>query len=318
MKTPNSTYPLFIFFILIFIGCNVKGYEFSEVKHHNIQSFDYGFKEYCRLDFNSNFEWNAVQCSFYGDYQNAIEQATKRASFVRNPFEDIVIEPAEIDKEKLVKALNSSLNDSDASLESKEAAQKALKFLSGPKTTEELFSEARPLSAISYISNKAKEYHFTLINEAHYNSQHRFFTKELLRPLWKEGYRCLALETLYHTDTGLYERGYPVLSSGYYTKDSNFGNLIREAIEIGYTLIPYETQNKHDGTLRDADQATNIYRQTLQEDKKGKVLIHAGYSHISEIGGVDYEPRGLQLKRLAKQDILTIDQVRMTGLSDLT
>lgn len=51
-------------------------------------------------------------------------------------------------------------------------------------------------------------------------------------------------------DTLLNERGYPLLSSGYYTQEPQFGNLVREALRIGYELFPYETQVRGDGKER--------------------------------------------------------------------
>ena len=195
-------------------------------------------------------------------------------------------------------------------------AQKILNLINTPDT-KELIADSKEMSALKYIEDKTKNYHFTLINEAHWNSQHRSFTKTLLKPLWEQGYRYLALETLSHYDSTLHNRGYPVYSSGYYTQDSDFGNLVREALAIGYILIAYETQNDNDGTLRDKDQAHNIYRKTFKHDKTGKVLIHVGYGHISEKGDSYYEPMGYQLKKLVDQDILTIDQVTMVGYNDI-
>ena len=313
-KTLKNSCHLSVIFILFITGCNVQEYEFSEVKHHSISDFDLGFKEYCKLDLSQNFESNAVLGSFYGDYHNTLDQATKDASFTTNNSESIEI-VSSIETEELIKAMKGTLNDPNASAETKAKAETFLEILTG-KTPEEVFSKSRPVSALEHIVNTAKNFHFTLINEAHYSSQNRAFTKELLQPLWEEGYRYLALETLGYTDPTLIERGYPTLSTGYYTKDSNFGNMVREAIKIGYQVIPYETQNPPDGTLRDRDQANNIFRQTFQKDKLGKVLIHAGYSHISEMGDKGYEPMGYQLKKIANQDILTVDQEKMTGLND--
>jgi len=166
------------------------------------------------------------------------------------------------------------------------------------------------------IVKRAKEFHYTLINEAHYSSQHRAFTHDLLLPLYQEGYRYLALEAFGYKDSLINKRGFPTSNTGYYIQDSNFGNLVREALEIGYTLVTYETRKTQDGTLRDREQAEAIYEQTWKIDKKGKVLIHAGYSHIGEKGDPNYEPMGAQLKAIVKQDILTIDQVQMVALND--
>jgi hypothetical protein len=69
------------------------------------------------------------------------------------------------------------------------------------------------------------------------------------------------------------------------------------------------------GTLRDSDQANNIYNNTLKKDAVGKVLVHAGYSHISEEGDSLFMPMGAKLKSLISGDVLTIDQVTMRELN---
>jgi hypothetical protein len=316
MKQP--TVPL-IFSICLLAGClgsaKKAAYQFSGVEVQQVVSFDPGYKAYCQAEFNSNFEMNAVQASFYGDYQTALDQATKRANVISGTQAINTTEAAGIDKEEQLLRLQAALTNPQVGEEYRASIKKMIELLTAPTATE-AFIKAQAVPALSYIAEKARSFHFTLINEAHYNSQNRAFTRELLQPLWDEGYRYLALETLTHIDTSLQKRGYPVLKTGYYTKDSNFGNLVRDALQIGYRLVPYETQNAYDGTLRDRDQADAIYRQTWQKDKTGKVLIHAGYGHISEFGSTSYDPMGAQLKKLANQDILTIDQVAMTALND--
>ncbi len=289
-------------------------YKYSEIKHEHASEFDLGYQGYCNLDLTANFELNAVCCSFYGDYQNALDQATKRKT-AHNPSESVKYDAG--DQSQLIERLKTVFQDSTADENQRMFTQKLLDMATAPDA-KELFARAKSVSAIHYIVDSAEEYHFTLINEAHYNSQHRAFTQALLRPLWEVGYRYLALEALSHEDKNLNKRGYPLISTGYYLKDSNFGNLVREALALGYRLVPYETQNDHGGTLRDQDQASNIYEQTREKDKRGKVLIHAGYDHIYEMGGTTYEPMGYQLKNLAKQDILTIDQEEMIGFTDPT
>lgn len=307
----------YIYFLLflsfISFNCTKKeNFRYSEIQQKRVNNFDSGYKEYCNLDLNSNFELNAVLCSFYGDYQNALDQATKRESVAINGNIS-----HNGNKTDLIYSLETTIQNPNVDAHSKVSAQKMLDLLNGPAVNE-IFVHAKPVSAVEFIIEEAKDFHFTLINEAHYNSQHRSFTYDLLKPLWDIGYKYLALETLSYSDYNIYERGYPIKSTGYYTNDSSFGNLVREALRIGYKLVPYETQEKHDGTLRDQDQGKNIDDQTWKLDKNGKVLVHAGYSHISEMGDTKYRPMGYQLKRLTNQDILTIDQVLMIGLPDTT
>lgn len=234
-----------------------------------VSHFSPEFKTYCTLDLKSNFELNAVEASFFGDFQNALDQATKREPVTTDPSERFSYGAGEMDKAQTVSKLQAEISNPSTTAENKASAQTFLDLITTP-TAEELFTNAKPKPAISYLAERAKAHHFTLINEAHYNSQHRAFTKELLKPLWEEGYRYLALEALGYEDNGLHERGYPILASGYYLKDSNFGNLVREALQVGYTLVAYETQNKHDGTPRDRDQATNIFESDMEKGPERK------------------------------------------------
>lgn len=317
MKTPYNYFCFLLILFFILSSCiKEKDFTYSEIALKQISGFESGYNEYCNLNLNTNFASNAVLCSFYGDYQNALDQATKRASITQDPRENIFYSSdSNADSELSLESLETLLQDPDTDEASKALAKQLLELLNTP-SAKELFEDSRPMLAVDFIIEEANKHHFTLINEAHYNSQHRSFTADFLEPLWDTGYRYLALETLSHFDDKIYERGYPIQSSGYYSKDSNFGNLIRKALKIGYKLVPYETQNGNDGTLRDYDQAKNIYDQTWKQDKNGKVLIHAGYSHIAETGGPSYEPMGFQLKKLISQDIFTIDQVSMIGLLD--
>jgi hypothetical protein len=316
MKIQHTYIYFFVLLALLSTSCKTENhFEYSEIQKEQISDFDADFKAYCNLDLTSGFELNAVQCSFYGDYQNALDQATKREA----PKQDAMMNTSHqtTDAVDLIKTLEIALQNPETDENYKASARNMLGLLTAP-TADELFAQASPANAVDFITKKAKDFHFTLINEAHFNSQNRAFTHSLLKPLWDEGYRYLALETLWYDDKDIHERGYPVSSTGYYTKDSNFGNLVREALQLGYTLITYEAQNDHDGTARDRDQAQNIYEQTWKQDKTGKVLIHAGYSHIFEMGASNYDPMGFQLKNLINQDILTIDQVSMVGFADST
>lgn len=314
MKQQHTYTYFFVLLALLPTSCKTeKNYTYSEIQKEQISDFDPAFEAYCNLDLTSGFELNAVQCSFYGDYQNALDQATKKEAPKQDAMMSVSNQTA--DTADLIKTLEITLQNPEADESSKASARNMLSLLT-VLTANKLFAQARPVNAVNFIAEKAKDFHFTLINEAHFNSQHRAFTHDLLKPLWDEGYRYLALETLGYDDKEIHEKGYPVSSSGYYTKDSHFGNLVREALQLGYTLISYETQNDHDGTLRDHDQAQNIYEKTWKQDKTGKVLIHAGYGHIFELGASSYDPMGFQLKNLINQDIFTIDQENMVGFTD--
>ena len=306
---------------------------FSGFQPAQQKGFHPGYQEYCALDRTANFEELAVQASFYGDYDRAIHFATLAAPYPDGPalrFEGVGEAPEALAaaQEQLKKLLQEGELHQllPATGEPPEAmAGKLLALLQGPASPEEAFAGHRMASALDYIVERAGHYHFTLINEAHYNGQHRAFTRALLRPLWEKGYRYLALETLSHHDPALAARGYPVRGSGPYLPEVAFGNLVREALALGYTLVPYEIQDEDAeavqsrqayNALRDSIQAHNIFKRTLQQDAQGKVLVHAGYGHIFKSGDREYLPMGLQLRRLARQDVLSIDQETMTEKRD--
>ena len=152
-----------------------------------------------------------------------------------------------------------------------------------------------------------------MINEAHHQPMHRVFTASLLQGLYDQGYRFLGLEALAHEDTLLNERGYPLLASGYYTQEPQFGNLVREALRIGYELFPYETQARGDGKEREIQQARNI-RQMIEAHPEGKFLIHCGFEHINEAEGLTGWEKAMagRVKEYTGIDPFTINQEILT------
>ncbi|MHA7941939.1 hypothetical protein ACJOV8_002550 [Formosa sp. 3Alg 14/1] len=167
--------------------------------------------------------------------------------------------------------------------------------------------------AKDYILNQSKENKIVIINESHHNASHRVFTESLLKELFNNGYKNLFLEALTNgdkKDSLLNSRKYPIQNSGYYTKNPQFGNLIRTAKEIGYTIYPYETTGNEGGAKREIEQANNIYK-IIKEKPSEKNLIHCGSGHaiegnVSFFGGLSLAGR---LHKLTGINPLTIDQV---------
>lgn len=166
----------------------------------------------------------------------------------------------------------------------------------------------KTLNADSTIVQLAKEFHVIAFNEEHHVPMSRAIVYHYLKPLANLGYNYLALEALDERDSLLYKRGYPLhYKTGYYTDEPVFGLLIREALKLGYTLIPYESESGD----REKMQAENIIKQ--YDPKKGKLVILAGYGHI-----IESENRSLMghfLKNALNEDILTI---KLTGSADYT
>ncbi len=169
-----------------------------------------------------------------------------------------------------------------------------------------LWLNSRKVDAKQYILSKSKEAEIVIINEAHHIPKHRIFTKSLLEGLYENGYRYLGLEALF--DTIINERKYPVIESGIYTKEPEFGNLISEALALGFVLFGYETSKLMNAAEREKEQAENIQR-FIENNPKGKVLIHCGYAHVyeNEYGAWGKAMAG-RLKDNLKTDPLTVNQ----------
>lgn len=138
--------------------------------------------------------------------------------------------------------------------------------------------------AINFIVEQANKNKVVIINEAHHNSSHRVFTKSLLQKLYDNGYRNLGLEALgngKYLDSLLNQRKYPIQKTGHYIKDPQFGNLVRDALTIGYNLFAYENMGKGSGKPREIEQAKNIQKM-IEERPNEKFLIHCGFAHVFE------------------------------------
>lgn len=150
-----------------------------------------------------------------------------------------------------------------------------------------------------------------MINEAHHRPQSRLLTIALLPGLYAAGYRYLALEALSEADAAaLNRRGYAVETSGSFVREPVFGELVREALRLGYTLVPYEAQGAATPVAREAAQSRQLYDRTFARDPNARVLVHGGYAHVFEATGMlfDAQPLAMQLHALSGHDPLTIDQ----------
>ncbi|NAS29564.1 hypothetical protein GTQ40_01135 [Flavobacteriaceae bacterium R38] len=180
------------------------------------------------------------------------------------------------------------------------------------KEVDSINNKYRIESAADYILEESKSNQIIIINEAHHNSFHRMFSKSLLQRLYDNGYRNLGLEALGNGerfDSLLLKRKYPVLDTGYYIKDPQFGDLIRTALEIGYNVFPYEQTKNVNRKLREIEQAKNI--QKVIETKPGeKFIIHCGFDHVLEGKHSSWEKAMAErLKEYTGIDPFTINQV---------
>ncbi|MEI6348813.1 MAG: hypothetical protein WCP69_12775 [Bacteroidota bacterium] len=196
-----------------------------------------------------------------------------------------------------------------------------------PKLTSKdssFFTRFKPVNALSYFSKIAEKEKIIIINEAHHQPYHRVFTTILLKELYAKGFRYFGAETLNQWDTLMNYRKYPIQNSGYYTKDPLYSEMIRTALEIGFTVFAYESnvrdtseQTPTSISIREIEQAKNI-KKILNNDSNAKVLIHCGYDHLVET----YYPgwgKAMAGRLIEYTGInpFTIDQIEFTERSSL-
>ena len=187
----------------------------------------------------------------------------------------------------------------------------------GPRKTGELPPGTRSVPALSYIEERARDHRFVMVNERHHVSTERLLTLALLRPLYEQGFRYLAAEALSSWGTEVAVRGYPVGKDGTsYINDAVFGELLREAVTLGYQIVDYELREEQDRPtdgmtaqqVRDYWQAHNLIAGTLEHDPAAKVLVHCGYAHLRETVSAGWTPMAHYFREATGLDPLTVDQ----------
>jgi hypothetical protein len=178
------------------------------------------------------------------------------------------------------------------------------------------FKSFHAANAKEYILKRAQKEQIIIVNEAHHLPSHRVFISSLLNRLYEIGFRYYGAETLDPRDSLLSQRGYPSIHSGYYTVEPQFGNLVRDALKIGFKVFPYEARSSEsisNPERRELEQAEHI-AQILKKDPTARILIHAGYDHIREdsVGGTWIKAMAGRFKEITGIDPFTINQEVLT------
>lgn len=170
------------------------------------------------------------------------------------------------------------------------------------------------VDARKYISFIAKDFKVIMLNEAHAKALHRAFAISLLDELYRKGFHYLALEMLNNN----WNRSVNTLTtrSGFYSAEPVAGEMIRRALEIGFTVVPYEDtaalSGVHNASERDSIQAENIY-DIIKKDPAAKIFVFASYGHIAEKSSdSDFMPMAMRFKKISGINPLTIDQTDMS------
>lgn len=171
----------------------------------------------------------------------------------------------------------------------------------------------RSMDAADAIAAAAAGRHIVLINEVHHDAQTRALTLELLPRLRKLGFSYLAIEAL-GDDPGLAQRGYPLRSSGTeYLQEPLYGEIVREAIRLGFVLVPYDYDKAgSDVEAREAGQARNLYDRVFVKDPEARLVVAAGYAHVDKAVGRlgSARPMAETLAELTGDNLLSVDQAQ--------
>ena len=182
----------------------------------------------------------------------------------------------------------------------------------------------RATDALTFIAAAADTARVVMVNERHHAASDRLFTLRLLGVLRQKGYRYFAAEAFDWADTGINHRaGAKAGVTGGYVDEPVFGEIVREARRLGYTLVPYEAsgeQNAASDSLnpqqrRDFAQARNLNDRIFRVDPNAKVLVHAGFGHVQERPTKEWFPMAWYLQSLTGIDPVTVDQTVLAEAS---
>ena len=168
------------------------------------------------------------------------------------------------------------------------------------------------VDASDEIIKLAADRHIVMINEAHHSAHTRMLMLTLLPRLRAMGFGYFAAEALNNGDTELMKRGYPVQDSGTeYLHEPIYGQLVREAIRLGFKIVPYESAERA-MELREAEQATHLVDRVFKHNPKARLVVQTGYAHIDHAKGRlgNTETLAMRLKDQTGYLPLSVDQTQ--------
>jgi len=90
------------------------------------------------------------------------------------------------------------------------------------------------------IEKISAQHQLVMINESHFASKHREMIGAALPILKDAGFTHYAVESIGESASALKERGYPIVETGFYTSDPQFGNTLRLALKLKFNVLGYD------------------------------------------------------------------------------
>ena len=186
---------------------------------------------------------------------------------------------------------------------------------------------AVPANALVLAQAQGRDY--VLLNESHAQVQTRAALYTLLAPLRAAGFTHLALEALTAPDPEpagdnacaapllfddkLPQRGFPAKQTGYYTSEPVYGELLREALRLGFVLVSYDGGGN--GGPREQHQARMIAC-IREREPAARVVVIGGFGHIAENPDRTYPGgrMGYRLGQLTHSDPLSVDMTELLAI----
>jgi len=128
------------------------------------------------------------------------------------------------------------------------------------------------------IEKISAQHQLVMINESHFASKHREMIGAALPILKDAGFTHYAVESIGESASALKERGYPIVETGFYTSDPQFGNTLRLALKLKFNVLGYDFDfTSHEA--REEFAATELAK-LFQNDPKTRLLVHTGGDHV--------------------------------------
>jgi hypothetical protein len=171
----------------------------------------------------------------------------------------------------------------------------------------------RPVDAARAVVDALDDRRVVMVCEEHHLPQTRTILGPLLRGLHERGFRYIAAETFSPDVSEAQKVGYPTSRTGTYTEDPAFGTAVREAIRLGYILVPYEAMSTPDVPLdqmaphRERGQAVHLKERILDKDLKARALVWAGCGHVLKVTTKGSGPGELKMIAMHFRELTGID-----------
>ncbi len=140
---------------------------------------------------------------------------------------------------QILAAIRAFVGDTRGALEAFDSVEQR-DYSADPAPT--LQENATCLEALPEILRAAQGRQIVILNEAHHVPRCRAFALPLALALRQQGFTYFAAETFGSDIQDTVRKGYPNRGTGFYSEEPVFGDLVRQALRVGYRFVDYEAR----------------------------------------------------------------------------